>query len=71
MGPVSVTMAGLVAKNHGENRGWNYLRLKMEYYHWKTYFLPRLGTLYESGQLYRTANMFSELIADVIFLPYR
>jgi len=21
-----------------ENRGWNYLRFKMDYYHWKTYF---------------------------------
>ena len=49
-GPVSLTMAGLVAKNHGENRGWNYLRFKMDYCHWKIYFLPRLGTLEDSGQ---------------------
>ena len=45
VGPVSVTVAGLMAKNHGVNRGWNYLRFHIEYYHWKTYFLPRMGIL--------------------------
>jgi hypothetical protein len=43
--PGSVTVAGFVTKRHGVNRGRNYLRFQMDYCHWKTYFLPRLGTL--------------------------